>query len=290
MRDHFLDLPLPPTINSLFGTSSSPLYPLLSDELVFAPGVVELSILLGVHEDAEAEAHEQFDLFLYEPWGGARLGSQHRTRVTINDAETGGAATTHHSRSALHYDDPGDGGDVYDDGSEEMGPAASARGDVVIAGTAKSATLVARNALGGLRGFGGDAFEARVEVRGAAEEGNLYGDVSFVDGTEASSYSASAAGAASAAAAAAAAITRVEDLGSGNYTISYQVSVVQAEPYSLSTVPQNNIVVIQVKTIFGSFLSILPRMFGKTMREKRVDLRNWFAAKATPKTFEWNTF
>eukprot|EP00752_Nemacystus_decipiens_P001537 g1506.t1 len=140
-----------------------------SDELIFAAGVVELSILLSIHEDGEAEDDEHFDLFLYEPWGGARVGSQHRTRVTIYDAE----------------------------------------------------------ADGGLRGFGGDTFEAWVEIGGAVEEGGFYGDgVGGLDGANASLYSASAAGVPSAAVAAAAAVTRVEDLGSGNYTVSYQVNQV----------------------------------------------------------------
>lgn len=228
-------LPFPDFLTAYFWNllSSPPPLPTCSDELVFAPGVVELSILLGIHEDGEAETDEHFDLFLYEPWGGARLGSQHRTRVTIIDAETVGAAT-HHSQSALHHDDPGDSGGAYDDGAGDGETAATARGDVVVAGTVENATLVARNALGELRGFGGDVFEAWVEARGAVEEEGIYGDVAFLDGEDASSYSASVVGAPSAAAAAAA-VTRVEDLGSGNYTLSYQVSVVQAKPYTLST-------------------------------------------------------
>lgn len=203
--------------------------PTCSDELIFAPGVVELSILLGIHEDGEAEDDEHFDLFLYEPWGGARLGSQHRTRVTIHDAETGGAVT-HHSQTALHYADPGDGSDAYDDdgtGEGETAAAITGQGDVIVAGVVQNATLVARDALGGLRGFGGDVFEAWVEVGGAAvEEGGIYGDdAASLEGRNASSYSVSAGGAPSAAAAAAA-VTSVEDLGSGNYTVSLQVGAV----------------------------------------------------------------
>lgn len=205
---------------------------------MFAPGVVELSILLGIHEDGEAEDDEHFDLFLYEPWGGARLGSQHRTRVKIHDAETGGAVT-HHSQSALHFDGSGDGsGDAYDDGSGEGEAAAAAgQGDIAVAGTVQSATLVARDALGGLRGFGGDVFEAWMEVRGAVvEEGGAYGDgVASLDAKDTSSYSASAFDGAPPAAAAAAAVTRVEDLGSGNYTVSYEVSVALATSHTLST-------------------------------------------------------
>lgn len=227
-------------------TSSSSLAPpqnTCSDELVFAPGVVELSILLGIHEDGEAEPDEHFDLFLYKPWGGARLGSQHRARVTILDAELGGAVT-HHSQSTLHLDGSGGGSDAYDVGSWEEKTVATEQGDdavVAVAGTLQNATLVARNALGGLRGFGGDVFEAWVEVRGAAlEEGGIYGDdVASFDGNYSSSYSGSAAGAPSAAAAAGA-VTRVEDLGSGNYTVSYQVSHVQGRNTTLHVQRKNS--------------------------------------------------
>eukprot|EP00903_Cladosiphon_okamuranus_P013586 g12653.t2 len=196
-----------------------------SDELVFAPGVVELSILLGIHEDWEVEPDEHFDLFLYEPWGGARLGSQHRARVTIHDVDIGGEVT-HHSQSTLHLDSS----DAYGVGpwEEEMVATGWHDGVVVgVAGTVQNGTLVARNALGGLRGFGGDAFEAWVEVRGAAlEERGVYGDdVASFDRKYSSSYPGSAAGAPSAAAAAEA-MTHVEDLGSGNYTVSFQVNIV----------------------------------------------------------------
>lgn len=237
----FPDSLSPPPSSSLLlckaASSSPPTHPpthppnraapkIRSDELVFAPGVVVLSILLGIHEDGEAEPDEHFDLFLYEPWGGARLGSQHRARVTISDAETSGAVT-HHSRSALHYHDlGGESADAYEDGSGVGKTVASARGDVVVAGMVQNATLVARDAVGGLRGFGGDVFDAWVEVRGAVEEG-VYGDVGSLDRKDASSSPAQAGGVPSATAAAAA-VTHVADLGSGNYTVSYQVGVMKA--------------------------------------------------------------
>lgn len=193
-----------------------------SDEIVFTPGVVELSILLGVHEDGEVETDEHFDLFLYEPWGGARLGSQQRTRVTILDAESNGTVT-HHSESALFYPESSDDYDGDDDEEEEEETADD--DDVVVvdvvAGTLENATIVAKDALGGLRGFGGDVFDAWVEVRGEQEE-VIYGNTAILDGINFSSYSSSVVGIRSTAAAAA--VTRVEDLGSGNYTLSYQVS------------------------------------------------------------------
>ncbi len=206
--------------------SPRPLTP--SDKIIFSPGVVELSILFGIHEDGEVETDEYFDLFLHAPWGGARLGSQKRTRVTVKDAESDGAVS-HHATSALHFDPIG-GGDTssqsYDesrDGVETPNPhdddGDDASGIVVEAGTVQNGTLVAKDAMGGLRGFGGEVFTAWVEVREAGFDGE--GTDSSV-GNLTSSYSVSAVGAPSAAAAATA-VTRVEDLGSGNYTISYQV-------------------------------------------------------------------
>ncbi|CAM9523958.1 unnamed protein product, partial [Hapterophycus canaliculatus] len=78
------------------------------DKIVFNPGVVETSILLGVHEDGKAEPDEKFDLLLFEPWGGARLGAQRRTTVTIVDAEGNGTVTHHSKTSVHHYQDEGD--------------------------------------------------------------------------------------------------------------------------------------------------------------------------------------
>lgn len=193
--------------------------------------MVDLSILLSIHEDGKAESDEHFDLFLYEPWGGARLGSQHRTRVTIIDADITGAVT-HLSESTVHYVSSGDSGDVYDDGSGEEKTAAAAAvawGNSVVAGTVENATIVARNALGGLRGFGGDLFEVWVEVAGAVEGERVYGDAAFLNQKDASLGLVFGT---PSSAAAAAAMTRVEDLGSGNHTLSYQVSVVQAKPYA----------------------------------------------------------
>ena len=70
-----------------------------SNDLVFARGAVELSFLISVHQDGETESSEFFDLVLYDPWGGARLGAQHRTRVTIVDAQTNSSTSDHNLTS-----------------------------------------------------------------------------------------------------------------------------------------------------------------------------------------------
>ncbi|CAM9996213.1 unnamed protein product, partial [Ectocarpus sp. 12 AP-2014] len=203
-----------------------------SDELVFDHGVVEISILLGVHEDGEVETEEYFDLFLLEPWGGARLGSQQRTRVTILDAESNGTVTDH-STTSLLFDR--ESSEDYDHEEETQTSGYDADDDdddsevvVVAAGTLGNATLVARDALGRLRGFGGNVFEAWVEVRGE-KEGETYGvkggSGSF-DGYNASVGLGSNGIPLTSPAAVEAttpAMVRVEDLGSGNYTVSYQV-------------------------------------------------------------------
>lgn len=189
--------------------------------------MVELSILFGVHEDGELENDEYFDLFLHAPWGGARLGSQQRTRVTVIDAESTGAVA-HHTTSVLHYEPTGDDGysGLYDESWEGGETAHEGHGDddyaggiVVEAGTVQSGTLVAKDAMDELRGFGGDVFVAWVEVGGA----DIYGEgADFSEGEQLSLLSSPAFGAPSAVAAATA-VTRVDDLGSGNYTINYQV-------------------------------------------------------------------
>lgn len=194
--------------------------------------MVEISILLGVHEDGEAETEEYFDLFLLEPWGGARLGSQQRTRVTIFDAESNGTVT-HHSTTSLLFDRDSSEDYDYEEETQTSGYDADDDDDdsdvvVVVAGTLGNVTLVARDALGRLRGFGGDIFEAWVEVRGE-EEGETYG----VKGGSGSfdGYNASVGlesngiplTSPAAVEAATPAMVRVEDLGSGNYTVSYQV-------------------------------------------------------------------
>lgn len=195
--------------------------------------MVELSILLGVHEDGEAETDEYFDLFLLEPWGGARLGSQQRTRVTILDAESNGTVT-HHSTTSLLFDRDSSDGFDYEEEVQTSGYDADDDDDsdavVVVAGTLENVTLVARDALGRLRGFGGDVFEAWVEVRGE-EDGETYatnGDSGSLGGYDASVGFASTGiplTSPAAVEAATPAMVRVEDLGSGNYTVSYQVRV-----------------------------------------------------------------
>lgn len=198
-----------------------------SDDIVFNPGVVEMSILLGVHQDGEAETDEKFDLLLFEPWGGARLGSQQRTTVTIVDAEGNGTVPHHSTTSVHHHQDDGDEyGDAWEVGEEDASADASefVDGDdgriTVVAGTVNNATLVARDALGRLTGFGGDVFDAWVEVsRGA---GGLNGDDADPLSTILSDLEQDGEIRVPAAAAADA-VVRVEDLGSGNYTLSYQV-------------------------------------------------------------------
>lgn len=113
---------------------------------------MELSFLVSVHQDGEAEGGEYFDLSLHQPWGGARLGAQQRTRVTIIDAESNGSRTDH--ALTTWFDEEGDVGE----GGEEY--------IYVVAGAINNATIVARDALGNERGFGGDVFAAWVEGRG----------------------------------------------------------------------------------------------------------------------------
>lgn len=124
-----------------------------SNSLVFEEGVVELSFLVGIHEDGRRETVEKFDVFLYDPWGGARLGSQQRTRVEIIDAESSGT-TTVATFTTLHYDRDEDGG--------SMG---SVVGIGTITGRVTNVNVVARDALGRARRFGGDLFAVWVEGR-----------------------------------------------------------------------------------------------------------------------------
>lgn len=119
-----------------------------SDSLIFLPGVVELSFLLGVFQDGVSEGNEYFDIFLHQPWGGARLGAQHRTRVTVVDVDGNGTTTDPLLTGVFVDDSEVDGGET-----------------VVVAGIVNNATLVARDTLGGARRQGGDVFVAWVEGR-----------------------------------------------------------------------------------------------------------------------------
>lgn len=117
-----------------------------------------MSFLLNIHQDGEPEGNEYFDLFLYEPWGGARLGSQQRTRVTIIDADSNGT-TTDYSLTTFYSDE-----DVSE--TEEIH---------VLAGAVNSLTLVAKDAFGRARGFGGGVFTIWVDAR--EEEGGSMEDL-----------------------------------------------------------------------------------------------------------------
>lgn len=66
---------------------------------------MELSFLLGVHQDGLPEEDEFFDILLEEAWGGARLGSQQRTRITIVDADRNGTTTDYAQTIAAGADD-----------------------------------------------------------------------------------------------------------------------------------------------------------------------------------------
>lgn len=123
--------------------------PFRSNSLVFAPGEVELSLLLSVHEDGEPETNEFFDLFLYDPWGGARLGSQQRTRVTVVDAQTNSSTSDHTLTTFYLGGEEGEAGDTQS----------------IVAGITYNVTLVAKDALGRNRGFGGDVFAAWIEAK-----------------------------------------------------------------------------------------------------------------------------
>ena len=53
--------------------------------LRFPPGVVRVSFLLRIHNDALVEADEIFQLHLYDPEGGASLGEDRIATITIHD-------------------------------------------------------------------------------------------------------------------------------------------------------------------------------------------------------------
>ena len=123
---------------------------------MFDEGVVEVSFLLSVHEDGQRETAEHADLLLHDPWGGARLGAQYRTRIKVVDAESKGM-TADATLTTLTYDDGSSG-------SEDSGEIDT------IAGTITYVTVVAKNAFGRRRRFGGDHFAVWVEVREEAED------------------------------------------------------------------------------------------------------------------------
>ena len=56
-----------------------------SQTLTFPPGVVALSFLITIHDDAKFDPRETFTLALTDPTGGATLGPQRRCIVTIVD-------------------------------------------------------------------------------------------------------------------------------------------------------------------------------------------------------------
>lgn len=151
--------------------SHSPLHLLLpcphSTALTFTSGVVELSFLLSIHQDGEAhETGEYFDLILYQPWGGARLGAQQRTRVTIVDANSynGTSAMTDHRQTFFH-----DGGDDTFNARDraEMG----GKSDIFVrAGRVNNATIVAKDSSGRGRGYGGDLHAIWVESMGFGDD------------------------------------------------------------------------------------------------------------------------
>ncbi|CAM9128397.1 unnamed protein product, partial [Laminaria digitata] len=174
-----------------------------SNALVFAPGEVELSFLLSVHEDGEPENNEFFYLFLYDPWGGARLGAQQRTLVTVVDAQTNSSAIDHTLTTFYLGQGEGEAGDTH----------------AIVAGAVDNVTIVTKDALGRERGFGGDVFAVWVEAK---RQGMLDGEEEFeVRVTSVDASDGTYAGLPSAVAA----MTRVQDLGSGNYTLSYQVDI-----------------------------------------------------------------
>lgn len=129
-----------------------PHYP-ASNSLVFEEGMVELSFLVGIHEDGKRETVETFDVFLYDPWGGARLGSQQRTRVEIVDAESSGTTTAAPFTT------------LYCNRDEDRGSTGSVVEINAIAGKVTKVDVVARDALGRARRFGGDLFAVWVEGR-----------------------------------------------------------------------------------------------------------------------------
>lgn len=139
-----------------------------STSLVFAPGVVELSFLISVHQDGEPEPNEYFDLFLDEPWGGARLGAQQRTRITVIDHDSNGSTTDHMLSEWM------DASVAVGFGDDRV---------QAIAGVTSNFTVVSRDALGRERGQGGDVFAVWVEASvgtESEESGVGYGMESLV--------------------------------------------------------------------------------------------------------------
>lgn len=56
--------------------------------LTFEHGIVRKTFLLAINDDNYPEGDETFQLILSEPTGGASLGNQYITQVTILDDET----------------------------------------------------------------------------------------------------------------------------------------------------------------------------------------------------------
>ena len=56
-----------------------------SQELVFEQGVIEKTFLITIHDDRQVEGDERFQVILHDPRGGASLGHQKSTIVTIID-------------------------------------------------------------------------------------------------------------------------------------------------------------------------------------------------------------
>lgn len=113
-------------------------YYTVSRDLVFRPGVVELTFLVAVHDDREYEGSETCDLELVNARGGATLGAQRWAELVILD----------------------------DDAYRAVGAHSLLRGDWRgVAGVSSALIVVAGSGAGPLMRTGGDVFIAQVERR-----------------------------------------------------------------------------------------------------------------------------
>ncbi|KAJ1455738.1 hypothetical protein M885DRAFT_440724 [Pelagophyceae sp. CCMP2097] len=149
--------------------------------LEFAPGVVELSFLVTIHDDRLLEADEECAFRLHSPAGGAVLGPQRTTVLTIRDDDA--------FRTAARY--------------------SRWRGDWHgVAGVPSGIYVVAHSAFGQISRIGGDRFVVEVEPYALLDRPD-FGDADYDAGTNSPFY---------VSAKARRIVAAVLDVGDGTYT------------------------------------------------------------------------